>query len=93
MKAVRIVCIAGICFCMAIVSQIAHSQAVRIGGWALTNNGQIVKNFVYTGSCPVQLQFAWGVLSTAPTEIKYHFERSDGAQAPPGQMGLPRANT
>jgi hypothetical protein len=89
----RIVRAAVLCLCLAIVSQIAHSQTVRIGGWALTNNGQIVKNFVYTGSCPVKLQFAWGVLSTAPTEIKYHFERSDGAQAPPGQMGLPRANT
>jgi len=66
---------------------------VRIGGWALTNNGQIVKDFVYTGACPVQLQFAWGVLATAPMEIKYHFERSDGAQAPPGQKDLPRANT
>ena len=93
MKANKFACAAGICLCLAIVSQIAHSQTVRIGGWALTNNGQIVKNFVYTGACPVQLQFAWGVLSTAPTEIKYHFERSDGAHAPSGQKNLPRANT
>jgi len=101
MKAVRIVCVAGICFCMAIVSLIAQSPprqvprmaTVRIGGWALTNNGNIVKNFVYTGSCPVQLQFAWGVIPTEPTEIKYHFGRSDGAQAPPGKQFLPKANT
>jgi len=94
MKLNKIARIAGICFCLAIISQIAHSQAtVRIGGWALTHNGQIVQNFVYTGACPVQLQFAWGVLATAPTEIKYHFERSDGAQAPPGQKNLPKANT
>jgi hypothetical protein len=59
----------------------------------LTHNGQIVQNFVYMGACPVQLQFAWGVLPTEPIEIKYHFERSDGAHAPAGQKLLPRANT
>jgi len=100
MKANKIACAAGICLCLAIVSQIAHSQAteranpaVRIGGWALTNHGQIVKNFVYTGACPVKLQFAWGVIPTESTEIKYHFERSDGAHAPAGQKFLPKANT
>jgi|CZKF01.1.fsa_nt_gi hypothetical protein len=96
----KIARLAGFCFCVAILSQITPFQAaaapqatVRIGGWALTNKGNIVQNFVYTGTCPVQLQFAWGVLSTEPTEIRYHFERSDGAQAPAGQKNLPRANT
>jgi hypothetical protein len=77
---------------LAIISQIAHSQNVRIGGWALTNNGQIVKNFEYTGTCPVKLQFAWGVIPNERTEISYHFERSDGAQAPHGRKFLSKAN-
>jgi hypothetical protein len=97
----KIARIAGMCLCLAIVSQIAHAQpqqhsrpaTVRIGGWALTNNGKIVQNFVYTGACPVQLQFAWGVIPNEPTEIKYHFGRSDGATAPAGQKLLPNANT
>jgi hypothetical protein len=101
MKVNRIALVAGICLCLAIVSQIAQSQAiqhnrpatVRIGGWALTHDGNIVKNFVYTGSCPVHLQFAWGVIPNEPLEIKYHFERSDGAHAPAGQQLLPKANT
>jgi len=98
MKTNNVVRTIALCFCLALISQFALAQnaakaTVRIGGWALTNNGQIVKNFVYTGACPVQLQFAWGVLATAPTEIRYHFERSDGAQAPPGHKDLPRANT
>jgi hypothetical protein len=101
MKSSNVVRAIAICFCLALISQLAYAQAgppmgratVRIGGYALTHNGQIVQNFVYTGACPVQLQFAWGVLATAPTEIKYHFERSDGAQAPPGHKDLPKANT
>ena len=55
MKLNKIACVAGICLCFAFVCQIAHSQpapvakraaAVRIGGWALTNNGNLVKGFV-----------------------------------------------
>ncbi len=89
-----------LCFCIMLVNQFAISQnaqkakaTVRIGGWALTVNNKIVKNFDYIGVCPVKLQFAWGVLATEPTEIKYHFERSDGAHAPAGQKNLPKANT
>jgi hypothetical protein len=90
-----------LCFCLALINQLAHAQAiapmrratVRIGGWALTDNNKIVKNFDYKGSCPVKLKFAWGVLATEPTEIKYHFERSDGATAPAGKKNLPKANT
>jgi hypothetical protein len=98
MKVNSIVRITVICLCLGIVSQIAHAQAqhravpaaVRIGGYALTHNGNIVKNFVYTGSCPVKLQFAWGVIPTEPLQFKYHFERSDGAQAPAGEKSLSR---
>jgi hypothetical protein len=70
-----------------------RKATVRIGGWALTVNNKIVKDFDYKGACPVTLQFAWGVLATAPVEIKYHFERSDGAHAPAGHKDMPKANT
>jgi hypothetical protein len=101
MKTSKVAHVIAICFCFALISQFTHAQTiepmrkatVRIGGWALTVNNKIVKDFDYKGTCPVTLQFAWGVLATAPAEIKYHFERSDGAHAPAGQKNLPQANT
>lgn len=54
------------------------AATVRIGGWSLRANGQIARGFEYTGTCPVRLQFGWGVISTAPTTITYSFTRSDG---------------
>ena len=101
MKTSNVVRAIAFCFCLALISQLAHAQTtapmgkatVRIGGWALTVDNKIVKNFDYIGACPVKLQFAWGVLATAPVEIKYHFDRSDGAKAPAGHKDLPKANT
>jgi len=64
------------------------SQAtVRIGGWALTGNGQLLRQFEYSGPCPVDLKFDWGVISTEPGEMVYTYTRSDGGR-PSGQSRL-----
>lgn len=56
--------------------------AVRIGGWAFSANGQLARDFQYTGGCPVSLKFDWGVISTDPSVITYRTTRNDGASAP-----------
>jgi hypothetical protein len=69
------------------------SASVRIGGESLRANGQLAHGFEYTGPCPVDLQFGWGVIATQPTSINYYFQRSDGgrssrsqaADLPPGR--------
>jgi hypothetical protein len=66
--------------------------ALRIGGTALTANGQIAQGFQYTGSCPVSLKFDWGVISTESTAIAYSFTRSDGGQAGGSRTANLRAN-
>lgn len=65
---------------------------VRIGGASLTANGQLAQNFQYAGSCPVNLKFDWGVISTEPTTITYSFRRSDGGHASARTADLPGAN-
>jgi hypothetical protein len=78
MKLGKFAQVAALCFCILSINQFAHAQAtVRVGGWALTANGKLAKNFEYRGSCPVNLQFDWGLIATAPTEVKYRFKRSD----------------
>ncbi|HTC93820.1 MAG TPA: hypothetical protein VK699_10245 [Terriglobales bacterium] len=64
-----------------------HCQGptVRVGGWSLRANGQLAQNFQYTGSCPVDLKFGWGVISTAPTTLTYTFARSDGGHSSSSQ--------
>ena len=57
------------------------AQTVRIGGESLRANGQVAQGFQYTGSCPVNLQFGWGLVSTGPTAVNYHFVRSDGGHS------------
>jgi len=52
--------------------------AVRVGGTALTANGQLAQGFQYTGSCPVNLKFDFGLISTEATTVTYSFTRSDG---------------
>jgi hypothetical protein len=67
---------------------------VRVGGWALTANGKIAKNFEYTGSCPVNLRFDWGLLATAPTEVTYRYKRSDDSEpSATKKVKLAKANT
>jgi len=54
------------------------SASVRVGGSSLRANGQLAQGFQYSGSCPVALKFAWGVIGTEPTTLQYTFVRSDG---------------
>ncbi|MGA2572028.1 MAG: hypothetical protein ABSF23_16085 [Terracidiphilus sp.] len=66
-------------FCVLLVAGPARAQSpVRVGGESLRANGQLAQGFQYTGSCPVELQFGWGLISDRPTEIAYTFARSDG---------------
>jgi hypothetical protein len=54
------------------------SGGVRIGGWSLRANGQPAQGFQYTGSCPVDLKFGWGVISSEPTAVTYSISKSAG---------------
>ena len=77
---------------MIVLLGAAHAS-VRIGGWAFTANGQVERDYQYTGSCPVDLKFDWGVISTEPVEITYSFVRSDGGHSSsPQHRSLPGAN-
>ncbi len=97
MKVSNVICIAAMCFCLAPLAQTANAQSpvtVRVGGWALTANGKIAKNFEYTGSCPVNLRFDWGLLATAPTEVTYRYKRSDDSEpSATKKVKLAKANT
>jgi hypothetical protein len=78
---VRKFTIASFCLCVFLFSELTHAQGpVRVGGESLRANGQIARGFQYTGSCPVELQFGWGLISDRPTDIAYTFTRSDGAR-------------
>lgn len=66
--------------------------SVRVGGWSLTSNGQVIPGFTYTGQCPVNLKFAWGLIGTAPGDVAYAFRRSDGAKSASQNVTLPRSN-
>ena len=66
---------------------------VRVGGWALMANGQLARDFQYTGACPVDLKFDWGVISTAPTNATYSFVRNDGGHSSSSKsIELPEAD-
>ena len=66
---------------------------VRIGGSSFSANGQLARDYQYTGSCPVDLKFDWGVISTEPTTVTYSFVRSDGGHSSTSQsIELPNAN-
>jgi hypothetical protein len=90
MKIIKIASVLGILLCLGSVSLMA--QSVRVGGSSLRANGQVVQGFHYTGSCPVSLKFAWGLISTGPTEVTYRFDRNDGGQARTQSVFIPRAN-
>ncbi|MGA3159820.1 MAG: hypothetical protein ABSC77_01285 [Terracidiphilus sp.] len=104
MKTSKIVRASAICFCIVFISQFALSQArgtgtmekatVRVGGWALFANGQLAKGFEYTGACPVNLKFDWGLIATSPVEVTYRYKRSDASEPSAMQkVNLPKANT
>lgn len=63
--------------------------SIRIGGEALSLNGQLLRNFDYVGSCPVALKFDWGVISSEPISITYTFRRNDGPESQPRNRYLP----
>jgi len=75
----------GIFFCMSAVHLTAQRPTVRIGGSSLRANGQLAQGFQYTGYCPVDLKFGWGVIADKGTTATYHFERSDGGRSTAGQ--------
>jgi hypothetical protein len=70
----------------------AHAD-VRVGGSSLLVNGHVVPGFQYTGTCPVDLEFHFGVIGTSPASVAYTFSRSDGGHSnAPQMMNLPSAN-
>ena len=75
----KTVSIFGMLVCLGSLSLAA--QTVRIGGESLRANGELARGFQYTGSCPVDLQFGWGLISTGPTGVDYHFSRNDGGHS------------
>ncbi len=65
---------------------------VRVGGSAFSVNGQLARDHQYTGSCPVDLTFDWGVIGEEPTQVTYSFNRSDGGHSSPQTMNLPQGH-
>jgi hypothetical protein len=75
-----------------ILAAVAHA-AVRIGGAAFSANGQLARDYQYTGSCPVDLKFDWGVIAAEPTRVSYWFRRSDGGHSSTARgIDLPGGN-
>jgi|SRR5579884_957671 len=72
--------------------------AVRIGGSSFSANGQIARDYQYTGACPVDLKFDWGVQDTSRSSIAYSITRSDGPRItrslnhPGGNRSVPIAD-
>jgi hypothetical protein len=79
-RIVRLTLLVVLVVSVAAVGQIAHA-GVRIGGSSLRANGQVAQGHEYTGPCPVDLKFSWGVIATDPTEIRYTFSRNDGGHS------------
>src|SRR5271157_4289165 len=91
MKISRIAIVFGILICLGSFSMMA--QTVRIGGDSLRANGQLAQGFQYTGSCPVNLKFGWGLISTGPATVNYSFVRNDGGHSSNSQsVNIPQAN-
>lgn len=78
---------------MVMVMAAAAQASVRVGGWSFAANGQLARDFSYTGPCPVDLKFDWGVLGTEPGPVTYTFSRNDGGHSSsPQSITLPAAN-
>lgn len=82
------------CLALVAVSAVAVKLygAIRIGGWSFSANGQVARNFQYTGGCPVNLKFDWGVIDSQSSAITYQTSRSDGAQSGSRVLNHPGAN-
>ena len=74
---------------MALVMKGAAPASVRVGGTSLRANGELARGYAYTGGCPVDLKFSWGLIATEPTTASYSFTRSDGSHPPGGSVDLP----
>ncbi len=75
-----------------LMSQPAQA-GVRIGGSSLRANGQVAQNYEYSGPCPVDLKFGWGVIASSPTAMTYTFSRNDGGHSStPQRTDLPQPN-
>jgi len=70
----------------------ALNAGVRVGGSAFSANGQLARDHQYTGACPVDLKFDWGVIGTQAAEVVYTTSRSDGATGPSRSIVLPAPN-
>jgi len=71
-----------ICLFLFTVYLVAQGSAtVRVGGASLRANGELAQGYQYTGPCPVNLKFGWGLIATAPTSVTYRFTRSDGGHS------------
>ena len=82
-------------FCVGLFSLNPQTSnaTVRVGGESLRANGQVAQGFQYTGSCPVNLQFGWGLIATEPTDVRYRFVRNDGGHSTNAQVvNIPGAN-
>jgi len=91
MKISKIATMFGILICLGSVSLMA--QTVRVGGESLRANGNVAQGFHYTGSCPVDLKFGWGLISTRRTEVTYRFNRNDGGHTTKTErVDIPQAN-
>lgn len=89
MNRARFALLLAIVFAMASVS----FASVRVGGWAFSANGQLARDFQYTGPCPVDLKFDWGVIGTEPGTVTYTFLRNDGGHSSSVRsIDLPAAN-
>lgn len=78
--------VCGIFLLAALLAGVGTVQAnVGVGGWSLRANGQLLHNFQYSGSCPVDLQFGWGLRSPRPVTATYSFVRSDGGHSSASQ--------
>lgn len=84
-------CASGFAFLLATMLAMTGTvrASVRIGGSSLRANGQVAQGFQYTGPCPVNLKFGWGVIPTAPTMLIYSFTRSDGGSSRTSRTNLP----
>ncbi len=78
-SALLLVCGSSVLF-VALMSPMAGAS-VRVGGFSLRINGDVAQNREYSGPCPVDLKFTWGVIASSPTAVTYTFSRSDGGHS------------
>lgn len=73
----------------------AASAQIRLGASSFSANGEVTSGgrpkagYRYTGPCPVDLRFEWGIISTDPTDMVYSFARNDGGQSKPARTSMP----